>query len=460
MSQAAKLVRELARTDLFRVRPAGITPANEIAGNPWGSAFQADVDPTGTPGETLLVADGSRVKLPDGVVARLDTFRGDAALRDYMFGIGNHRLPYAVKLHDSGNWVNGVEGLRQRFMTAENDSDAIVTMPYNELFEHALRHHVELTGPAHQNVLYALYFADQIKNLNENLSSLRDTVPPVRVNIPLEGEVEANALFFVTAAEMDARLLMGWKGSTNCQLGGKIRKKIMEGRFPARLCMQAVVPHQNNWHGIPAMFPYSMTGGIKGISIEPRLTSFAIDDWHRTRAEDLWGRVNNKLGADVVDRLFSERVVPFDMMLPPQGRMFRDGGKHDAGEEPSYITTSPPSLRSERWNWNAVEAGALLVHHVMFSDEVTDTFPVVLTPFAKAWVMVEGAMTITSPRGVEVHMKGGEACLIPALAQGDYSFAITQAPASFMHVMDAAKHFSTPTEVVLRASFIKGLASP
>ncbi len=466
VQQVGESIRGIVDRDIFLLKPAGFTPSSEIARTDRNNPAQKIVPVDGSgkipPGEVLVVSDSSEVVVGGGERVALSSFRTDRGLMHHVLGPHHERLSFLVRRYDSGLWSATAQELKEAFYSlavyAKDDGalariispdhmeEASKRCRYSMLFRDAAE-----TLPKLQHFIgeHPLRFLDPLAakyhEMKGTLLSLRETPPPIRFNYTAAADQRADSMLIVTSSELGAELLLGWKGEMRCKNGRKLRQEIADGSRPARNFITPIEANRGYAYHIPSLFPFGMTGGIKAYLIEPNVRSYAVDDWNRTPSEALWKNLRDEHAASEVERLFTERVIPWNLMKA------RVPG--DSDRKRHVVKMCDPYLFG-RQSWHPFESENFSVSVMPLQYKESAEFSLVSHAMPTVWIMVYGALSVRSPRGYEVDLSEGDACLFPAAACGNYALSVVQEPACLFAVSGTPMPFNA-----LNVEFMRGFAA-
>jgi len=459
MSQVGAQIRAILAIDLFRLLPAGYTPLCAVSYTNQYEPKHPGVPKEGESGEVHLITDRSLVDLGEGEATPLYKFYFDQALKQHILGRRLNSLPFAVSHTKPASWLacletfyENYEFMRVHLRAKEYDLDKRgLVDPLSEDAGFGKRY--DKVNSLWQAITMFLMAKPQerddvglghyISGMDEAYRNLYLNVPPLSFGYLPDEQCAADALMYVMQAEEGARLFLGWQGETDNAEGCRARIDMLEEKdATARQYMNEAVARAGFAYAIPPMFPYGMTGGVEALIVKPALKTYMIDDWGRSLPGDWWkqyagirskavyeaarkGGASRPEGAQashresvrLLRRLFEECVIPREILGigRNQNGIFRhrivDGPALNAFDFHRFLT-----------RFVTLKKGADTFHLRAYAD------------FAMAWVVLGGAMTVTSPSGIELDLKKGDACLFPASVSGDFRVEVHKSPLQYMAI--------------------------
>lgn len=446
------VLKQVLETDLFRVTPGGFKPSSCLSlAQPFES--KTGTVPEGDAGETLLISDESRVVLGDNQQVPISSFYADRALKTHLLGRYLDRLPFVVRLCDAGSWHDSFrtfarhyDKYRQRLRELGFTAEGCGQIAYFSLGGCFASMYDRVAAVMDSIVAFNRDNPDVAEDgkLKAHCSRMREVhkelfmqVLPLRLHFISELQPASDAMLYVMRAEEGARLLLGWNGgspSSRC-------RKIYVDQRPVRHHANITRAVEGFAHAIPPMFPFGMTGGVEALLITPRLKSFAVDDWGRSPPGSGWAALSvhvlkryyervrhmgfsddqaqleaNHVTKDAFHRILEECVVPPSVL----------GIESDAGGMYSYNVLDGLPFSAFVFNQ--------FINRFFRLQAGVDTFRLDSDNHVMVWVLINGAMSVTSPTGIELHLEKGGACLFPASATGDYKVEVHEQGAHCLSV--------------------------
>lgn len=279
--------------------------------------------------------------------------------------------------------------------------------------------------------------------LEEAVMPLFASPPAVRVNVPSRPSERAESLLFITRADKGARLFMGWKANLDASTPAAeaVRKKMLGGQLPVRRFLNHIDVRQGAIVGIPSRVPFGMTGGrLEVIEVGLPGVGVSLNNGWGDRNDVILEQVFERIGSGELARLFAEGRIQSAELDP---RSMQQSG----GYVRHYDVTNGTPL---------IEIGDCAVSRIAIPSTAAAPIPAFGIP--TVWVMEQGAMRVVSPQRTVVDLNEGDACFVPAAAQGLYTFvphATGAQPSPLMSLLTVTG-MPNPVQRALNAAFTAG----